>query len=402
MLSDKTGDWRNPVALLIAMTVALNLGYATWQALLNNFAVQMADFSGAEIGIVQSLREIPGLLAFTAIFFLLIFREQRFAILSLIVLGIGTAITGFFPSLIGLSLTVLVMSFGFHYFETMVQSLSLQWLPKQNAAEQLGRIMAAGSIATIFAYALIFITWTWLDLDFVYVYLTGGAVTIAIALYCWVAFPQFEQPVAQHTKIILRKRYWLYYALTFFSGARRQIFVVFAGFLMVQKFGFSVAELTALYLGTAMFKFLFAAKIGALIGKWGERRSLIFEYSGLVCVFTAYAFASEPWMGAALFLIDHMFYALMIAMKTYFQKIADPRDLAPSAGVAYSINHIAAIVLPVTLGAIWLINPAYVFLTGVVFAAVSLALAFMMPREPGPGREFIWSKPDLRQARPAE
>jgi len=294
------------------------------------------------------------------------------------------------------------MSLGFHYYETAAQSLSLQWLPKKQAPQALGRLISIGAIATIGAYALIFLTWHWLKLDFVYVYMTGGIVTLAITLYVWLIFPQFEQPVVQHKKIVIRKRYWLYYALTFMSGARRQIFTVFASFLMVQKFGYSVAEITALYLVTAMFNFYLAPKIGAFIGKWGERRSLILEYFGLIIVFTAYAFVDTAWIAAGLFLIDHVFYALMIAMRTYFQKIADPKDLAATAGVAFSINHTSAVILPVILGAVWLVNPSAVFLTGTGFAIISLVLAFMVPLNPQPGHEFIWRERKALGAAPAE
>lgn len=399
--ADGSYGWRQPIVMLMIMAIGLNLSFAVWRGLLNNFAVDAAGLTGADIGIVQSLREIPGFLAFTVVYLLLIWREQSFAILSLVVLGAGTAVTGFFPSLTGLSLTVLIMSLGFHYYETIASSLALQWLPKQDAPRQLGRIMAAGSIATIASYGLIFLGWDWLKLEFHLVYIAGGAVTVAVALFCWWAFPQFAQPVVQHKKIIFRKRYSLYYALTFMSGARRQIFTVFAGFLMVEKFGYSVSEITALYLVTSLFNFFLAPRIGALIGVFGERRSLIFEYCGLVCVFVAYAFIEIAWVAALLFLIDHVFYALMIAMRTYFQKIADPRDMAPTAGLASTINHTSAVILPVVLGIVWLANPAAVFLTGAVFAAVSLGLSFMVPRRPEPGYEFIWLE-RTRAPAPAE
>ena len=118
----------NPKYLLYMMSIAMTLAFATWMVLLNNFVVERAEFSGREIGILQSIREIPGFLAFTTIFVLLLIREQKFAYFSLIMLGIGVLLTGFFPSEIGLYCTTLLMSAGFHYFETVKQSLSLQWL----------------------------------------------------------------------------------------------------------------------------------------------------------------------------------------------------------------------------------------------------------------------------------
>ena len=94
----KDHAWQTPKNLLIVMTVAMTLAFATWMALLNNFVVERAGFTGKEIGILQSIREIPGFLAFTAVFVLLLIREQIFAYISLAVLGIGVALSGYFPS----------------------------------------------------------------------------------------------------------------------------------------------------------------------------------------------------------------------------------------------------------------------------------------------------------------
>ena len=189
--------------------------------------------------------------------------------------------------------------------------------------------------------------------------------------------------------MVLRKRYWLYYVLTFLSGARRQIFIVFAGFLMVEKFGFDVATIAILFLVNAILNMLFAARLGRLIGEIGERKILIFEYVGLAIVFTAYAFVNSAGLAAALYIIDHFFFALAIAIRTYFQKIADPADIAATAGVGFTINHIAAVILPAVLGFLWLISPAAVFLVGSVLAVLSMILSFNVPEDPCPGNEVV-------------
>ncbi len=400
-MSDATG-WRTPVNLLIIMVAANAIAFSTWSALLNNFAIEAASFSGKEIGILQSIREIPGFLAFTAVFLYFVWREQTFAVISLALCGLGTAITGFFPTALGFYLTTFIMSVGFHYFETVNQSLALQWLPKGEAPRQMGRIIAAGSFATIAAYALIFLTWKLLHLDFSSVYLAGGGVTVLLGLFAWYGFPKFREAVPQNKHLLMRKRYWLYYALTFMSGARRQIFIVFAGFMMVEKFGFSVAAITGLFLANAMFNMWIAPKIGNLIINIGERRVLILEYIGLIGVFLAYALVSNPWIAAGLYLVDHAFFAMAIAMKTYFQKIADPADIAPTAGIAFTINHIAAVVIPVVFGLIWLSHPAWVFITGAAMAGVSLLLSLLVPRDPHEGNETLLAKLASPAATPAE
>ena len=399
--AQRSGGWRRPEVLLLLMAAAVPLSFATWQALLNNFAIERAAFTGAEMGILQSIREIPGFLAFAVVFLLLLFREQTLALLSLFLLGAGTAVTGFFPNVVGLYVTTVVMSLGFHYYETLQTSLALQWVDKARAPHTLGKIIGVGSFAGLGAFAVVYLSFDMAGLDYRWVYLIGGGATVAVALFAWLAFPRFAQEVEQRKHMVLRRRYWLYYALTFLSGARRQIFIVFAGFLMVEKFGYSVGDITLLFLLNGAINVWLAPRIGKLIGYWGERRALTFEYVGLIGVFTAYAFVENATVAAGLYVVDHLFFAMAIAIKTYFQKIADPADIAPTAGVGFTINHIAAVVMPAAFGFIWLVSPAAVFLTGAAIACLSLVLARNIPMAPAPGNEMLRGKVPAPLASPA-
>ncbi|HDY7996650.1 TPA: MFS transporter [Vibrio vulnificus] len=379
--------WQTPQNFLLLISIIVPIAFSTWMALLNNFVIEKAQFDGADIGLLQSVREIPGFLAFTVVFVLLFVREQRFMLISLAMLTLGTALTGFFPSLFGLLATTLLMSTGFHYFETLKQSLSLQWLSKEEAPEMLGKLVSIGALASLVTYGAIWLLLEVWQLSFQMVYLLAGGVGFVLVMVMAFAFPQFQTTVVQNKKLVLRKRYWLYYALTFMSGARRQIFTVFAGFLMVEKFGYSAADITLLFLANYLFNFLFAKRIGRFIGVVGERKALTFEYVGLIFVFVGYALVQSAEWAAALYIIDHLFFALALAIKTYFQKIADPVDMASTAGVAFTINHIAAVVIPVTFGVIWLVSPASVFYIGAFMAAISLLLSFNIPAKPEEGNE---------------
>ncbi len=375
-------DWRRPEVLLVLISVAMPISFSTWMALINNFAFERAQFTGVEIGILQSVREIPGFLSFAVIFVLLLLREQALALLSLSLLGIGVALTGFFPNFVGLLLTTVVMSTGFHYFETVRQSLALQWLAKEQAPAMLGRLIAVGSFASLVAFALIYLGIDLGGLDMKWVYLIGGAITVVLTLAAWLLFPRFPEKVEQRKRLILRRRYGLYYALTFMAGARRQIFVVFAGFLMVEKFGFDVASMTLMFLANHVIAMALAPRIGKLVGRWGERTVLSIEYGGLIVVFTGYAFVGTAWIAVGLYILDHLFFAMAIAIKTYFQKIADPADIAATSGVSFTINHIAAVVIPAAFGLLWMVSPAAVFLAGTGMAVCSLVLARLVPRQP--------------------
>jgi hypothetical protein len=381
--------WRNHITLLILMSIAMPLAFNTWSALLNNFAVEQAAFTGVEIGILQSLREVPGFLSFTVIFVLLVLKEQTFAVFSLALLGLGVALTGFFPSEYGLYFTTVLMSIGFHYFEAIKQSLSLQWLTKEEAPQVLGRLIAVGSITSLVIYGVLWVLLEVFDVSFMWNFTLAGGLCCLLAIFMWLNFPHFPSKTVQHKTLVLRRRYWLYYLLTFLSGARRQIFVVFAAFLMVEKFGYSASQVTLLFLINYAFNWFFAERIGVLIHRIGERRALTLEYIGLIFVFVAYGLVDDATLAAALYVIDHMFFAMAIAISTYFQKIADPKDMASTAGVSFTISHIAAIVIPAALGLVWMWSHALVFFIGAGFAALSLLASQLIPFDPGPGQETV-------------
>jgi MFS family permease len=394
--------WRRPVFLLCLMAAAMPISFATWSALLNNFVIEAAGFTGVEIGWLHTVREIPGFLAIGVIAILLVMREQVLALVSLLLLGVATAITAWFPSFGGLLVITLLSSIGFHYFETVNQSLQLQWIEKKRAPQVIGWIVAVGSGASLLSYGLIVLTWKLFDLDYNTVFMAAGLVTIAIALYAILAFPQFEAPHPQNKKMVLRRRYWLYYLMQFMSGARRQIFVVFAAFMMVERYGLNVQALTALFMITFLASMFIAPVIGSWIARFGERRMLVAEYGGLTAVFVAYGclyvFDWSWHVAAALYVLNHLFFSMAFAIKTYFQKIADPADIAPTAAVAFTINHIAAVFLPAGLGYLWVTSPKSVFVLAAGMAFISLLLSLLIPRNPEPGNETIIARG--RKAKP--
>ncbi|NMM45246.1 MFS transporter [Rhodospirillaceae bacterium KN72] len=410
---------QGPEGMLILMACAMAVSMNGWFALLNNFAVERASFTGKEIGFLQSIREIPGFMSFAAVLLLPFIREQNLAFLSLALLGIGTALTGYFPTEMGLYATTLIMSTGFHYYETMNQSLTLQVIDKQRAAVHLATQLKSASIGTLAVFLVIMICFDeklmlmvqgfigienpfpGFNLGYKPLYLGAGLFTLAVAVYCKLAYPSVEASTQVKT-LFLRPRYWLYYALTFMGGARRQIFMVFAAFLMVEKFGYDVTAITLLYMINLIANIFVAPYIGKYIRHLGERRALIFEYLGLICIFTGYAFVDDHIAAAGLYVLDHLFFAFAIAIKTYFQKIADPKDIASTAGVSFTINHIAAVGIPALFGFIWLGNPSLVFSIGAGMAVISLVLALLVPRDPEPGNETTLTRGGGTAVQPAE
>lgn len=387
--------WQRPTTLLMLMAFAMPLAFATWSAMLNNYAVEVIDFDGYDIGVLHVAREIPGFLAFLVIYILIFIHEQRLAIISLLLLGLGTAVTADLPTFHGLLLVTIISSVGFHYYETVNQSLQLQWLDKAKAPKTIGWIVSLSGVGSLVAFGTIILGREWFGWGYSTLYWIGGGGCAVIALIVWLVFPAFKAPVTQHRKMIVRQRYWLYYMLVLIGGARRQIFIVFAPFMLVEKFGMAVHEVTGLMLANYIATVLFAPIAGRMISRFGERFALVLEYIGLFTVFVLYAgvyyFDWGVMLAMALYVCDHLLFSLAIAQKTYLQKIADPADQAPTAAVSFTINHIAAVTLPAPMGLLWLASPAAVFGLAASLALVSLTLATMVPRHPAAGRETVFT-----------
>jgi MFS family permease len=369
------------------MSIAMMLSFSAWAALLNNFVIEAADFNGEKIGILQSLREIPGFLAFSVVLVTIFINQQKLAYLSIITLGIGTAFTGIFPNYLGLYITTILMSLGFHYLETLNQSLSLQWLNKQEAPIVLGKIASAKSMSSLGVLGIIYLSMDFYQADYQSMYLFFGVSTILIGIVAGWFFQNFEEEIPQTKSLKLKRKYWLYYVLTFLSGARRQIFVVFAGFLLVEKFAMDVDKMVLLLIVNSLFNMYFAPKIGQFIAKYGERISLRIEYIGLSLVFLAYSLVDSVYWALILFVLDYLLFAMGISLRTYFQKIADPKDIASASSVSFTINHIAAVFLPAMLGIVWLYSYKIVFLIGVLIVFCSFCLSFLIPKNPVAGFE---------------
>jgi MFS family permease len=376
----------SPVFLFLAvLTIANAYGFQSWRTLLNNFMVEQAALNGSQNGIVQSVREVPGFLTLLVIYVLLIVREQRLAALAILVMGVGVALTGLFPAFLGLVLTTLLMSFGFHYHEATGQSLALQHFGKHIAPWVLGKLrsyMAATNLVVG-----VFILFAASRMDYDALYLLFGLPVVAVGAWAVLRPPFAATGVVQEKRMVLRRRYLLYYLLTFVAGARRQVFVAFAMFLAVQRFGFSIQEVTGLFVVNNLIAYLVSPLIGRCIMRFGERNVLVFEYASLFLVFLGYAFAVNKFQLAALYILDHVFFNFKIALATYFHKVADPRDIAPTVAVSFTINHIAAVIVPAAFGLFWLLDYRIPFVLGALMSLGSLGLALRVRIPPRPAEE---------------
>ena len=363
---------RNPMFwYLVVLTISSTVGLQTWTTLFNNFAVDVAGLQGNHVGMIQSIREIPGFLALLAVYVMLVIREHRLSAISILILGAGLAATGFFPTFAGIAITTLISSFGFHYYETTNMSLTLQYFKKDESPWVFGKLTSLAAATSIGIGLLIWGLTSFLD--FTQVYLVVGVLIAIAGLWALLTRdPSDINIIPQRKQMVLRKKYWLFYFLTFMAGARRQVFIAFSVLLLVQKFQYTVQEVTILFIINNTINYFLSPLVGKSIIRFGERKVLSLEYFSVIFIFTAYATTDSKLLVAFIYILDQIFFTFAIAIRTYFQKVADPRDIAPSMAMGFTINHLAAVFLPAIGGMLWVIDYRIPFFAGAAMGVVSL------------------------------
>ena len=361
---------QNPMyKFLMVLTIFSAIGLQGWRSIFNNFAIDVAGLDGHQVGIIQAFREVPGFLTFLVIFVLFFIKEHRLAILAIFLLVLGIGITGFFPSFYGIILTTFLMSIGFHYYETVNKSLVIQYFNKKISPLVFAKQKSLAAITNIFIGLVIFFVSFYLSYQQIFLCL-GGIVFVAV-IWAFFQDPVDKDILLQQKKLIFKKKYSLFYILTFLSGARRQIFMAFAVFLLAKKFDFTVQEITLLFVVNNLINYFLSPFIGKAIVRFGERKVLSLEYFSLIFIFLFYTYATSKIFLMILYILDHIFFNFALAIQTYFQKIGDPKDFASGTAVGFAINHIAAVIFPVIGGILWIIDYRIPFFIGAFFSLLS-------------------------------
>jgi predicted MFS family arabinose efflux permease len=368
---------RRTLVYLILSNALLFFGFRVWQTMLNNFAVEEIGIGPANIGLLQALREVPGLMGFLLGFLALFLSEIRIMALSVILMGAGIFLTGRASDIPILLFSTVLMSFGFHFFYPSNDAIVLMSVEKDQAPKTLGQLRSIGAIAALAATGLVYLLvgqWGYRILFMV----AGGVVVVGGLLLLPLGNAQGGLPPQR--KVVLRRRYWLFYLLAFLMGSRRHIFTTFAIFLLVKVHGISVQTTAILFLVNSMINVYSLQLVGKLVGRLGERTMLSIAFGTLAFIFLGYAYVTYLPVLFILFVLDNIMFGFNLALTTYFQKVAvSMEEVTSNLAVQQTINHIAAIFVPVIGGAAWeLFGSQMPFLVGVGIVLVSLVLVQFM------------------------
>jgi len=382
-MSEMLRNNRRMLVYLIVSNFMLYFGFRMWQAMFNNFAVEEMGIGPGSMGWIQALRELPGLMGFLVGFLALFFSEVRIMALSVILLGIGMFLTGQATNIPFLLLSTLVMSFGFHFFYPSNNAMVLMAVEKRHTPKALGQLRSLAAIAALVATGAVYLLaepWGYRRLFMI----VGGMVAVGGLLL--LPLGRAKEGLPPRRRVVLRRRYWLYYLLSFLMGSRRHIFTTFAIFLLVREYGISVQTTATLFLVNSLVNTYVLQLVGKLVSRLGERLMLSVAFGTLAFVFLGYAYVTYLPLLFVLYVIDNVLFGFNLALMTYFQKIAvTPEEITSNLSVEQTINHVAAIVVPVMGGIVWeLFGSQAPFLAGVGIVLVSLVLTQFMRTPPEP------------------
>jgi predicted MFS family arabinose efflux permease len=368
---------RRVLVYLVVSNFMLYFGFRVWQAMFNNFAVEEMGIGPGSIGWIQAVRELPGLMGFLVGFLALFLSEVRIMALSVILLGVGTFMSGQAANIPFLLISTVVMSFGFHFFYPSNNAVVLMVVEKQHTPKTLGQLSSLAAIAAVLATGAVYLLaepWGYRRLFMVVGVLStvGGLLLLPLG--------GAKGGLPPRRRVVVRRRYWLYYVLSFLMGSRRHIFTTFAIFLLVREHGISVQTTATLFLINSLVNTYVLQLVGKLVSRLGERLMLSVAFGTLAFVFLGYAYVTYLPVLFVLYVIDNVLFGVRLALMTYFQKIAvTPEEITSNLSVEQTINHVAAIVVPVIGGTVWeLFGLQAPFLVGVGIVLVSLVLTQFM------------------------
>jgi predicted MFS family arabinose efflux permease len=374
---------RRMLTYLLVSNFILYFGFQVWQTMFNNYAVEVVGVGPAGVGLIQAVREIPGLLGFLLGVLVLYLSEVRIMALSVVVLGIGMILTGGASGMVFLLAATFIMSTGFHFFDGASNAVVLMSESKREAPRTLGIVGSLTSMAAVAASVAVILFAE--RMGYRWLYVAVGAVAIVGGLTL-LPFRGAKEALPAGRHIVLRRRYWLYYALAFLMGSRRHIFTTFAILLLVRNYGISIETTAILFLANSLINVVTLRLAGTFVTRLGERVVLSATFAILIFVFLGYAYVSYLPVLFGLFVLDNILFGTSLALTTYFQKIAvTQEEITSNVSVQQTINHIAAVIIPIAGGAAWeLFGAQAPFLVGVGIVALSLVLTQFIRTKPEP------------------
>ncbi len=349
--------------LILALLATLFFGAASgiFTATLNNYLVDIHNLDAEARGWLEFPRELPGFfIMFVAGFMLTFLRETRMAAIAMLATALGAFGLGFLtPGITMLVIWVVIWSLGDHVIFAVEGPIGLRLSRAGGEGKRLGQFGGARNLGTIIGVGIIFLLAKLFGDQYGLFYgIAGGSALLAGLFFMFLKIGKGEP---RSRRIVYKKKYNLFYAISALFGVRKQIFLAFGAYVLVELHGVPLSTIALLYFIAATLGVVFRPLLGEVIDWLGERAVLTADEVLLVLICLAYAFATDlfpaPWSLYVLYgayVLDSVLFALRVARTTYLKKIADdPKDITPTISMGITIDHAVAMTLPVLSGYIW-------------------------------------------------
>jgi len=345
--------WSQNLILLATATFLYNFGNGLFSGVSTNFYVQTLGLSGKQVLWLAGLREIPGLgLMFIAALLIRLPLAYR-AGLAMLIMAVGYGLYALVGSFWGLVAVAIAASLGFHLWFPLRNALGMALVPREQSGRVLGALTSAQSLAAIVGMGAVALLSKVASSIPLRAYFVIGAGLILIAAVFVFRLPKtLGAPLKEERRILLKRRYWLFYVLTFFEGSRVQVFHAFGTLVLVQNYGWSVSQISLLLLASSVVNFVASPYIGRALDVWGERNTLTASYILLVLCFVGYATIHHPVILGLLLIVINLLVLLQIGLQTYVNRIALPEELTPTLSAGVTINHITSVGMSLVAGSL--------------------------------------------------
>lgn len=369
-------DW----TLFAGMTFLFMFGFTIYMGVFQNFFREVLNGDELGLGGLESMREIPGLIAALMAGAVVALAESRIAVIGIFITGLGIALTGGTQSYWPLVGVTVFWSVGFHLWSTVSPAITLTLAKGAEGGRHLGRMKSVGALATIVGLGLAWLASMLPDRPPYWVYFAVSGGTIMAAAYL-ASRLSHRASGGKRQRLILRREYGLFYLLVFLDGCRRQIFAIFALFTLIKVYGIALEIVLLLSLVNAILSAITSPMMGRYIDRIGERKPLMIYSAAIVAIFIGYATIPNPVWLCILFVVDNVLFTFGIGFNTYLHRIARPGELTPCLAMGTTMNHIAAVGLPVFGAWVWKASGDYrlPFFIGAGLAFVALLATRLMP-----------------------
>jgi predicted MFS family arabinose efflux permease len=361
---------------LFLATFLVQLALSTQRTVFSNFVVEDLGIRADQLGWVESVREVPGLLTVVLVLAVVLLGQARLAALSAVFIAGGLLLYAGARNMSGLLLATTVYSIGFHLFFPVQSAMAMGLAAREERGRRLGQLAGIVAGATVFAALLVRATSAFLG----YRQLLAGASAFALLSAVVLAGGRLTEGRVQRG-MVFRWRYMPYYTLRLLAGARRQIFYTFAAFALVSLHGAPITTMSTLYMVCNVLSVYLKPRLGRLVDAWGEGRSLSLSYGLVFFIFLGYAYIRHPHLLYLLFVADFSLTGFDVALNTLLGKLAPPEDIAPSLAVGSTLEHVTGFSAPVVGGYLWTrVAPQATFQAGALLCLGSFFLALRLQR----------------------